>query len=94
MSGITDLLTGLAPPPTGHPGSKRRFFRLPVVTDTQGNRRVIWPQRKRKGRQAVPMTTADRLANYRRQNGKRRVLTPAQSRRLHAKNRRALREAS
>ena len=78
-----------------YPGSKRKFPRLPVVTDTQGNRHVIWPERKRKGRQAAPMTAEAREAGYRERNGERKDLTPAQRRRLDAKRNHALsREAA
>ena len=94
MSGIPGLLTGIAPAPTGHPGSKRRFFRLPVVTDTQGNRRVIWPKRKRRGRDARPMAAEAREAGYRRQKPKRASLTAAQNRRIRSKRNRSLREAT
>jgi hypothetical protein len=78
------------PPATGHPGSKRGFPRLTVVTDTQGRRRVIWPKRKRRGAQASAMSTDARIANYRRQNGKRRGPTPAQDRRIQHKAGRAM----
>lgn len=79
---------------SAHPGSKRRFFRLPVVTDTQGRRRVIWPKRKRRGRQVKPMTAEAREAGYRRQRPKRADLTAPQRRRIRSKRNRAMREAA
>ena len=87
---------------TAHPGSKRRFRRLRVVCDSQGVQHVIWPARKRRGRQARPMPAFRREAHYRRQRygappwlSDVRPLTGPQQRRVrHKANQAMSREAS
>lgn len=87
---------------TSHPGSKPRFRRLKVVFDSQGVQHVIWPAKKRRGRQARPMAADVREAYYRRQRYGRltrlsdtRPLTgPQRNRARHKANHAAAKEAA
>lgn len=81
-------------PASAHLGSKAgRLRRLPLFTDAAGKTRVLWPARKRRGRQAAALAQYNREQNYVACNNGRSGLTSAQRRRSGHKLNHALAKA-
>jgi hypothetical protein len=67
-----------------HPGSRKGFRpSLPVYTDPAGKVRVIWPGKKRKGRQAAAQGQLEREQRYLAQNSGKSLTGPQQRRLRH-----------